>query len=272
MSSSPDSPPLHCVEAATPLHSSLLWPLQQAWHAAHGGSMSVWTDSSTPLFATSNSFIASAYARVILGLLRDWFQGSPGGGAAAAAPPAARDEPVRVLEVGAGHGRLAFLVLRELWGLEEHWPEVPAQHAARFAGVRGAAGRPCPFRFIVSDIMGACVGFWEAHECLAPFLQAGVLELAVLDVTRSPPSCVLRPSGATLAPGSLASPLVVLANYVFNTLQHDLVRLEQGALLQAKAAIFSPNAADAAAKADSLDPAIISRMRLVWSYEPLADR
>jgi len=280
---------LRQVQAPTPLHASYLWPLQQAWHASHAEQAArVWTESATPIFATSNAYIASAYARVILGLLRDWFAAPPppaagsSSGSAATAPP--RDEPVRILEAGAGHGRLAYLVLRELWSLEEHWPAVPS--GGKFGGVVGAGGRPVPFRVVLTDVMGGCVDFWRAHESLQPFLAAGVLDLGVLDATGeggSGGACVLQPSGLRLAPGALRAPLVVLANYLFSSLRQDLVALEGGVAQQARVAIFSPQASDAdagqpqsgeqqaqaqQAQQAQPDPALISRMRLVWSYAP----
>ena len=276
---------LRQVQAPTPLHASYLWPLQQAWHASHAEQAArVWTESATPIFATSNAYIASAYARVILGLLRDWFAAPPApaagsSGSATAAPP--RDEPVRILEAGAGHGRLAYLVLRELWSLEEHWPAVPS--GGKFGGVVGAGGRPVPFRVVITDVMGGCVDFWRAHESLQPFLAAGVLDLGVLDATgegsgSSSGTCVLQPSGLRLAPGALRAPLVVLANYLFSSLRQDLVALEGGVAQQARVAIFSPQASDADASQPPAgqaqaqpDPTLISRMRLVWSYGPRAE-
>jgi hypothetical protein len=223
--------------------------------------MSVWTETTTPIFATSNAFIASAYARIILGLLRDWFS-------------VPRDEPVRVLEVGAGHGRLSFLVLRELWSQEEHWPEVTVAGggSGKFGGVVGPGGRLVPFRILISDVVPTFAEFWGAHECLRPFREAGVLECGEFNVLGDGwgigehQPC---PRGGWLSPGSFSAPLVVLANYLFNTLVHDLVRVEEGALKQARVAIFSPKATDANAEEEP-NPALISHMRLVWSYEALA--
>ena len=59
------------LEEAKPLRESLLWKLQASFYAAKG--MSAWSDAVVPLFVTSNTFIAAAYAKVILGFIRDWF-------------------------------------------------------------------------------------------------------------------------------------------------------------------------------------------------------
>jgi hypothetical protein len=66
-----------------------------------------------------HSFIARAYAKVILGMVKDVFEaraGSPVQGDAS--------QPVYIVEVGAGHGRFAFLVLQALLDLQAFLPKV----------------------------------------------------------------------------------------------------------------------------------------------------
>lgn len=62
---------LTLLEPAKPLRESLLWKLQAAFYAAQG--MNAWASAVVPSFVTSNTFIAAAYAKVIIGFLRDWF-------------------------------------------------------------------------------------------------------------------------------------------------------------------------------------------------------
>ena len=66
-----------------------------------------------------HSFIARAYAKVILGLLKDVFEARPG-------CPVLGDasQPVYIVEVGAGHGRFAFLVLQALLDLQAFLPKI----------------------------------------------------------------------------------------------------------------------------------------------------
>ncbi len=63
------------------------------------------------------SFIARAYAKVILGLLKDVLEapaGAPNRG-----DPA---HPVYIVEVGAGHGRFGYLVVQALLDLKAFLP------------------------------------------------------------------------------------------------------------------------------------------------------
>ena len=241
------SPPTtyHSLQPATPLRSSALWALQDAFYKGSG--VSIWRDGQLPFFVTSNAFVASCYARVIMGFLRDWLATCPPGGATA---PASR---LHVLELGAGHGRLSFLVLRELldlWALE-----------------RGE-GAPPPVRFVVTDVAPWGPAFWGAHESLARFVAAGLLDFAVFDAAAGGP-LRLAVSGEELAPGSLRAPVVALANYVFDTLRADHFRCVDGALQQAHAALFSSDPEDApAAPGEPLRPSAIPRLSAKWTYEP----
>ena len=253
-----------------------------------------------PIFVTSNAYIASSYARLILAYLHDWFSSSSSNTSSSSS---SRSSPVTVLELGAGHGRLSFLVLRELWAMEEQWPEVPA--TPQFTCALGRGGRRVPFRFVMTDIMPSCLDFWGGHESLVPFVAAGVLEFGVVDAECAGGwgATTLRPSGRVLSPGSLSSPVVILANYLFDTLRQDLFRVvEGGTLQQALVTLLSPNAEDAQGGEDvksagdgsgggssssssssssnsssssssnskPLDPTLLSRMRLEWTYEPLS--
>src|SRR4051812_7905498 len=100
----PDAPTHpHLVEGPRRLSQSLLWGLQRAFY--HHRGIDAWLDGKVPWFVPSNACQARAYAQVIDGYLRDVAAGAHG--------PELADptRPVHIVEVGAGHGRLAFLVL-----------------------------------------------------------------------------------------------------------------------------------------------------------------
>ena len=100
--------------------------------------LEAWAHNYVPMFVTSNSRFARSYAKAILGFLHDWynvgywesarfrpftFQPAP----LRCTPFASRfcasffqsekgdpDKPVYILEIGGGHGRFTYLVLRHL--------------------------------------------------------------------------------------------------------------------------------------------------------------
>ncbi|HMA91522.1 MAG TPA: hypothetical protein VKP30_02505 [Polyangiaceae bacterium] len=84
------------------LSRSALWTLQRACFNQAG--VNAWRTGQVPHYITSNPFMAAAYARVVTGFLRDL----------AAANSCARGDPLTIVELGAGSGRLAFHFLQKL--------------------------------------------------------------------------------------------------------------------------------------------------------------
>jgi hypothetical protein len=73
----------------------------------------------------------------------------------------------------------------------------------------------------------------------------------------------LARSGVKLTPGSLRNPLIVVANYVFDTLRQDAFRIVEGQLQEALVSVLSDRA-----EPDAGDPDVIRRMRCTWDYRP----
>jgi hypothetical protein len=226
------------IEPACPLKDSLLWELQERFYTSLN--IKAWSDAIVPNFVTSNAFIAHCYARVLLDFLKDWF----------ARPDADPTEPVHVVEIGAGHGRLAFLVLRELLSMREQWPAMAEPAAA-------------PFKWIITDFTDGNLAFWLGHECLKPFFDAGLCDAAIFDAERDT-ELHLRVSDRRVADGSLRNPTVAICNYIFDTLRQDAFRVVEGQLQVALAGLFSDRA-----ETDPSHPDVIKRMRVAWDYRPV---
>lgn len=62
-----------------------------------------------PNFVTTNAFIAKQYANTILGLMRDLLDPT-----SAAYGQYSPDKPLYIVEVGAGHGKMGFLMVQSL--------------------------------------------------------------------------------------------------------------------------------------------------------------
>ena len=79
---------------------SPIWELQRTYYEEQG--LKAWQSGEVPLYITNNPMIARAYADIIFGFLQDRSRLGH------------TSEPVTILELGAGSGRLAFHVLKEL--------------------------------------------------------------------------------------------------------------------------------------------------------------
>ncbi len=211
----------HELEPPTRLSRSLLWQLQRASYRVQG--LQAWRPGGVPYQITSNPFIARAYADVIAGLLLDL--------QASATPPR---RPVQIVELGAGSGRFGFYLLRAL--------------TARLAR-EPAPARPW-FRLVMTDLALANLDGWLAHPRLRPFIDQGLLDVAVFDAERPAP-LRLRVAGDVLAPDDDGEPVVAIANYVFDSIPYDAYQVEGGELRECRVALIGAGDREAALR----DPA-----------------
>ncbi len=174
------------------LSESPLWAAQRRFYERAG--IEAWRTATVPHHVTNNVALATAYARIVLGFLRD----------------AGGREPLYVVELGAGCGRFAFLFLRALETIG---------HRSRLADI--------PVRYVMTDVAEATIGFWRAHEALAPFVRSGRLDFARFDADRDR-GFRLEGERRTIAPGAPAARIVVIANYVFGALRQDAFAVRAG--------------------------------------------
>lgn len=179
---------------------SLLWDLQQQYFALRG--VAAWSRGEVPHYITSNPTIANSYAEIVFAFLRD--QGS------LASAGEFTGEPLHICELGGGSGRFTFHFLCRLARLCEQ------------AGVALAS-----FRYVLTDKAENNLAFWRGHPRFQPFLAEGFLDLAAFDVNDSD-KISLQLSGRTIGVGDLKRPLVVIANYVFDSVPQDLFYIDSG--------------------------------------------
>jgi hypothetical protein len=183
------------LEQGKPLSECLLWPLIETFYAESGPE--AW--SQTPYYPTNNAFLGDAYAELIAAFLRD---------SAAQINP---DEPVYLLELAAGLGVLSRFVLASL-------PEKLAAFEAT---------KNLKIRYVLTDFTESNLNFWEKEEAL----KTSEIDFALFKPEQEN-QLTLRRSETTLAPGTLKNPLVVLANYFFDSIRHDYFWTEHGKLFE----------------------------------------
>lgn len=220
--------PLVVVEDGVRLSESSLWELQRAFFARQDPTE--WSAGRVPSYVTSNAAMARAAAQVVMGFLDDCREGRLG----------AVGPRVDVLELGAGSGRFAHGVLREL--------------ERRLAAAPEGTPR---VRYVLTDLDRAPLDALRANPRLARFEKAGLLGFAALDAEADAPGPVrLLGSGEVLSDG----PLVVLANYVFDGIRTDAFEVREGVLLESRLRLSCPEGLD------PRDPA--SLPRFVTAFEP----
>ncbi len=195
----PDELAASLVEQPTRFSRSRLWELQGAFFQKQG--VEAWRQEVVPHYVTSNPFVARCFARQVIGVFRDLLAGGLDA-----------SQPVYLVELGAGCGRFAYHFLTNFLQL----------HAdSALAKIR--------FCYVITDHAAKTLEFLQQHEQFVPWVEAGQLDFARFDAG-STTSLQLNQSGQTLGSGSIANPMIVIANYVFDSLPQDVFHIENGEL------------------------------------------
>jgi hypothetical protein len=187
------------LEKDVPLSQSLLWRRQRDYYAQRG--IKAWIDDNVPTFITSNPFFTEIYAGIVAAFFDDF--------AAVGSPPLSPEHPLRVLELGAGTGKFSYLFLRHLSALMRE---------------RGIA--PAAVRYCMTDCSESLLAAWRTNPQLAEFVEAGMLDFAVLAAGEE----IKSPFGS--GSDEDRGPLVVIANYVFDSLPQDAFVIHEQQLLE----------------------------------------
>lgn len=177
-----------------------VWEWQRAYYEQRG--LDAWTENQVPQYITSNPMIAAAYAEMIFGFLQDL------------AAKGKTSETVTILELGAGVGRLAFQIITKLIELREYAAtELPA------------------FRYVMTDLAMENVVGWRNHSSMEPYIQQGLLDFAPFDAMKDT-ALKLVVTGETIEPGDLQQPLLIIANYFFDSIPQELLYVGEGQIYE----------------------------------------
>ena len=213
------------------LSGSLLWRVQRAFFETQG--VEAWRGGDVPQYITCNPYIAATYARQVVGFLQDWRERLD------------PTQPVHIVELGAGSGRFAFYFLRQL------------ERLLAGAGLQGQ-----PVTYVMTDYADANIEHWRSHPAFAVPLAQGRLDFARFDVAAPGPIRLLG-SGAEVRDGN---PLVVIANYVLDTVPCDTFQISDGQLLEGLLTTKGPTP-----EPDLADPELLSAVLLDYRYLPGPD-
>jgi len=225
MTTIPANPAGHplVLEKDVPLSQSVIWKMQRDFYVQRG--LKAWSEDRVPEFITNNPFIAEIYARIVCSYLRDCLRLQGASGEVISA-----GNPLRIVEIGAGSGKFCYLFLRNLSALFE-------ERALSLEMVR----------YRMSDCSEDLVKTWRSNVLLDRFAQRGILEFELLDEA--------DPSKRWPA----QSPLVVIANYVFDSLPQDVFVLKDGEISEALVSTAAPPGSEA-------DPSLRAVSLLKLSY------
>lgn len=185
------------IEKDKKFSESCLWALQREFFHTEG--IDAWVNQ-VPFYVTSNPFLANCYAHIMVRLAQDWIKKHPG----------AENEPFYILELGTGSGRLSYYIMKKIEKLQK---QLQLEHIK--------------FRYIMTDFTESNLKYWESHPALQHYLDIGMLDFAIFDM-ETDSRIELRKTGTILTEGSVANPITVIANYIFDTVSHDAFTVSNG--------------------------------------------
>ncbi len=195
------------VEAETLFSESLIWRFNQDFYKDKG--ISAWSEDIVPHHMTSNAMVGKTYAELILGFLKDLSsQGKT-------------HETVYLVELGAGHGRLAFHILKALENRIESLEETIPDYC-----------------FILSDIVEENLTFFQEHPQFQTYIRQGVLDVSYFDASKSQ-ELYLRNAQKRIVPQMLKQPILVIGNYFFDSIPTQLYQIQNEKLFTCSVSIES---------------------------------
>ncbi|CAM3923770.1 tetratricopeptide repeat protein [Cohnella lubricantis] len=205
-----------------------IWELQRQYYEEKG--LHAWNNDQVPQYITSNPMIGTAYAEIIFGFLQD------------RAAKGEVSDPVLIVELGAGAGRLASHILHTLDGLRED-----------------AAIVLPPYRYVMTDLAVKNVEGWRRHAVLQPYIEQGVLDFAVFDAVGDE-EIRLTESQTVIRPGDLKQPMLVVANYFFCGIPQELLYIGEGQVYECDVLVERPERSDSLSTSEELQ-------RITLQYE-----
>ncbi len=196
------------IESQTLFSESLIWKINRDFYEDKG--LAAWSDGIVPHHMTSNSKVGLTYASLIFGFLRDL------------AAKGQDQETVYLLELGAGHGRLAFHILKHLDTMLEGTDEALP-----------------PYCYVLSDFVEENLLFFQNHPQFQYYFEKGTLDVSFFDAINSK-DLYLRNAQNSVSPGNLNQPILAIANYFFDSIPTELFYVENKIVSACSVSISSP--------------------------------
>lgn len=183
------------------LSNSVLWQRMHEYYDQLGPE--VWADEVVPLQITSNTYLANCYAKIIIAQINDYI--SKYG-------PLPADQSFYILEMGCGHGRFSYYLIKMLLEAFElfDWPSQWLQ-------------------YIMTDISEKNIQSWQEHPAFEKYFEKGCLDMAYYNAHTDTSLQLIR-SQQKIKSAQLKAPVFVICNYVFDTLPQDAFQVKNSKL------------------------------------------
>lgn len=220
------------IDAPKRFSKSLLWQLQLDYYNKVG--VNAWRKRVVPHVITSNTFIADQYVQLVYAYLRDW------------EAEIDKDYPVYLVELGAGAGRFSFHFLQQWLERTEEFGDLDIT-----------------FKFVLTDFTESNLKFWNTHPLMKEMVHRGVADFALFDAINDT-SIHLQHSGEVLNRETVVNPMIVVANYLFDSIPIDVFYVEDDTLYESLVSLET----DLDANHDIISE-LLESLDLVFHNEPI---
>lgn len=231
------------LEQGVPLPKSKIWNLQTSIYSKLG--LQAWTHRGVPSYMTTNPYTAKQYAQLIISYLRDGL--SPH-----AHRPIDIGEPIYLFDLGAGTGRFAYVFLKHFFKLIQGIPLL----------------QNLTFRYIMTDIVESNLEFCENHNYLKSYIENGIIDFAHFRYDQTDP-IHLKLAKIDLTPSNVRNPVILIANYFFDTIPQDLLRYNNGIWEEGLITIKGPESSNESTWSE--DAQILDKLHFEFSYRPISE-
>ena len=178
------------LQEPQPLSKAFIWGLQAKYYQSLG--IDAWLSGTIPSRVTTNSHLAWRYARLIASYLAD-----------------VGAKKATIVEMGAGHGRFAYLCASHLRSILN----------------RGIV-RDLEWQYVLTDVADRNIEFWETHPSFMSLIAEGRIDFARYEAGVDN-SLRMRLSGEEINPDKPKEHLIVIANYFFDSLPMDVWEIDE---------------------------------------------
>ena len=231
--------PPFVLEQGKRFSQSIMWKLTRDFYEQRG--ISAWDSGIVPSYVTSNPFIAQSYAQVVWQYVRDCLSDR----FSCRIDPS---QPIYIVELAAGHGRFSYLFLK------------------KFLAIKNSSSlKHLDIRFVMTDFTETNVKSWAKQKLFQDYVEQGVLNLGLFDL-ESDEHIRLYPSGDLLSQESIKNPIIVLANYIFDSLLQDFFRFEGGKINEC---LVTTRHSEPIGE-ELVNPEVMSNFHLDWEMRPIS--
>lgn len=215
------------IEQNKKFSESALWKLQDAAYSQFGPK--AWAQKGVPFYLTSNPLIAKQFSEMIKSYLDETKELDP-------------TEPVYLFDLGAGSGRLGYLLIKYLKKL---------------------LGSKQRFVYVMTDMVEENLSFLQKHPLLGAYFDEGILDCTFYKHDQKE-SITLAKSGKVL--GKTKNPIVLICTYYFDTIPQDLFRAKGGELEEGRVTLSVPEGIS-----KELDPQRIMEVEASYEYQTIKE-